>query len=75
VFEKEPLPLESPLRTMPQVTLTPHTIGHSLEAQAAFPTVTIENAVRMACGELPLHHRNVDVAAAWLAKWSSRKLL
>lgn len=33
VFEQEPLPADSPLRTLPQIILTPHLGGSTVEAQ------------------------------------------
>ena len=37
VFEQEPVAPESPLRTLDNVILTPHMIGHSRELMAALP--------------------------------------
>src|ERR1700733_3807090 len=41
--EAEPLPADSPLRTVDNVILTPHNIGHTLELQASFVAAAQEN--------------------------------
>src|SRR6185503_583967 len=45
VFEKEPLPADHPLRTMPNVLLTPH-LGASTTAAQETVAVEIADAVR-----------------------------
>ena len=45
-FATEPLPLDSPLRSLSNAILTPHMIGHTQELIAAVPTTAIENVRR-----------------------------
>lgn len=68
-FAQEPLPIESPLRTLPNVILTPHAIGHTQESLAALPQAAIENVSRVLRGELPLYVRNPDVIPEWTRRW------
>jgi phosphoglycerate dehydrogenase-like enzyme len=72
-FAQEPLPIESPLRTLPNVILTPHAIGHTQESLAALPPAAIENVSRVLRGELPLYVRNPDVIPEWTRRWSLQR--
>jgi D-3-phosphoglycerate dehydrogenase len=74
-FAQEPLPIASELRTLPNIILTPHAIGHTRESLAALPPCAIENVSRALRGELPLHVRNPEVIPQWLRRWSLRNLL
>src|SRR5215510_16018921 len=65
VFEEEPLALESPLRTLDNVILTPHMIGHSRELMAALPPTAAENVLRVLRGEAPLYVKNPEALPAW----------
>ena len=65
VFEEEPLALDSPLRTLDNVMLTPHMIGHSRELMAALPPSAAENVLRVLRGEPPLYVKNPEVLPAW----------
>jgi D-3-phosphoglycerate dehydrogenase len=65
VFEAEPLPMDSPLRTLDNVMLTPHMVGHSRELMAAIPPAAAENVLRVLRGELPLYVKNPEVLPAW----------
>jgi phosphoglycerate dehydrogenase-like enzyme len=69
-FAQEPLPLESPLRGLPNIILTPHAIGHTQECLAALVPAAIENVARALCGELPLYIRNPEVIPEWTRRWS-----
>lgn len=51
VYEKEPLPLDSPLRDLPGVLLTPHTAGSSRGAQRAIVAACQRNITAAAAGE------------------------
>jgi phosphoglycerate dehydrogenase-like enzyme len=53
VFRQEPLPENSPLRGMMNVTLTPHVAGPTIDHRRACGRVTIENLNRFARGERP----------------------
>lgn len=72
-FAQEPLPIESPLRTLPNAILTPHAIGHTQESLAALPPATIETISRVIRGELPLYVRNPEVIPEWTRRWSPRR--
>jgi phosphoglycerate dehydrogenase-like enzyme len=65
VFEQEPLPLESPLRELSNVILTPHMVGHSQELMAAIPPVAAENTLRVLRGDPPLYVKNPEVLPTW----------
>ena len=65
VFEAEPLALESPLRTLDNVILTPHMVGHSRELMAAIPPAAAENVLRVLRGAPPLYVKNPEVLQAW----------
>jgi D-2-hydroxyacid dehydrogenase (NADP+) len=51
VFEKEPLPPDSPLWEMENVVITPHTAGKSEENRRRSLTILIENLRRLRKGE------------------------
>jgi len=63
VFEVEPLPGDSPLRSMDNVVLAPHRAGATLEADLRLIDVVGENLVRVLDGRPPLHVVNGVVAA------------
>ncbi|SRR6266550_3370302 len=65
VFEVEPLPADSPLRSLDTVVLAPHRAGATLEADARLIEVIGENLIRVLDGKTPLHVVN-DVIAARL---------
>jgi D-3-phosphoglycerate dehydrogenase len=71
-FEIEPLPLDSPLRTLPNVILTPHMIGHTYDAHHSLEVATRENIARIVAGEQPRYVRNPEVLPAWTKKWGAR---
>ncbi|WP_089718553.1 2-hydroxyacid dehydrogenase [Candidatus Entotheonella palauensis] len=65
VFEHEPLSPDSPLRTLDNVILTPHIVGHSQELMAAIPPTAAENVLRLLRGEPPLYVKNPEILEAW----------
>lgn len=64
-FITEPLPADSPLRTLANVILTPHMVGHTKEMLAALPQAAVENITRILHGEPPLYCANPKVIPAW----------
>jgi phosphoglycerate dehydrogenase-like enzyme len=67
-FVVEPLPADSPLRTLDNVILTPHMVGHTRDVYASFIPAAVENITRVLRGELPLHCKNPHIADRWRAR-------
>ncbi|MSQ72468.1 MAG: dehydrogenase [Betaproteobacteria bacterium] len=67
-FVVEPLPADSPLRTLDNVILTPHMVGHTRDVYGSFIPAALENITRVLRGELPLHCKNPDIAERWRAR-------
>jgi D-3-phosphoglycerate dehydrogenase len=63
VFENEPLPLDSPLRSMDNVFLSPHSGGATFEAEARVLEVIGDNLRRALDGEPLLNVVNAVPAA------------
>jgi D-3-phosphoglycerate dehydrogenase len=61
VFEEEPLPADSPLRSHPKVVLTDHMAWYSEESQAELQTRAAEEIVRVCRGGLPNAVANPEV--------------
>jgi phosphoglycerate dehydrogenase-like enzyme len=68
VFEKEPLPPDSPLRGLENVILTSHIVGHVAEMHDSFLAAALENIRRILRGEPPLYARNPEVLPAWRSR-------
>jgi phosphoglycerate dehydrogenase-like enzyme len=62
VFEEEPLRPDHPLRSFPNVILTPHAIGHTEESKEAVPRAAVANVLSLLAGDIPLSCRNPSVA-------------
>jgi phosphoglycerate dehydrogenase-like enzyme len=67
-FATEPIAADSPLRTLDNVILTPHNIGHTRELFDSLVPATCENVVRIAAGEPPLYFKNPQVPPQWRAR-------
>jgi D-3-phosphoglycerate dehydrogenase / 2-oxoglutarate reductase len=69
VFEAEPLALDSPLRTLENVTLTPHTASHSAEAGQDVLRTVIQSVLDFTAGRRPPHVVNpaVEAQITWSA--------
>jgi D-3-phosphoglycerate dehydrogenase len=67
-FAIEPLPLDSPLRTLPHAVLTPHMIGHTIEAEQSMQRTAAESVRRVLAGAPPVHVLNPEVLPSWLAR-------
>jgi D-3-phosphoglycerate dehydrogenase len=68
VFVVEPLPADSPLRTLDNVILTPHIVGHTREVFASFVPAAVENITRILAGEPPLHCKNPEIVPRWRSR-------
>ncbi|CAG9263112.1 2-hydroxyacid dehydrogenase [Paraburkholderia caribensis] len=64
-FEHEPLDKEHPLRTLPNVMLTPHMVGLTREIFDAIPVAAIENVTRILRGVAPLYCKNPELLPLW----------
>jgi D-3-phosphoglycerate dehydrogenase len=53
VFRTEPLPADSPLRTLDHAVLTPHMIGHTQESLRAMTRIAVENVEQVLLGAPP----------------------
>lgn len=72
-FTVEPLPVDSPLRTLPNAILTPHIVGQTREMMRALPRATIDNVTCALAGEPPPYVRNRSVLPAWTARFGKRE--
>jgi phosphoglycerate dehydrogenase-like enzyme len=70
-FSVEPLPATSPLRGLPNAILTPHMIGHTIEAHHSLEVATRENLDLVLSGRLPRYVVNPAVLPAWTKKWGT----
>lgn len=64
-FEVEPLPANSPLRTLDNVILTPHMVGQTRESISALIPAAVENIERVLDGRLPLYCKNPEIEERW----------
>lgn len=62
VYEEEPLPVESPLLRMENVTLTPHIGSATIPSRRRMAELTAENLLAALRGEAPIHWLNPDAA-------------
>jgi D-3-phosphoglycerate dehydrogenase len=69
-FAVEPLPIDSPLRTLPDAVLTPHMIGHTIEAQRSMQLTAAESVRRVLAGAPPVHILNPEVLPSWMARYA-----
>jgi phosphoglycerate dehydrogenase-like enzyme len=67
-FEVEPLPVDSPLRSLSNVILTPHLVGQTRESLQALTPAATENVRRILKSELPLYCKNPGIQDEWLAR-------
>ncbi|MEV6967612.1 NAD(P)-dependent oxidoreductase, partial [Hamadaea sp. NPDC051192] len=63
VFDEEPLPVDHPLRGLPNVLLTPHEAGGTLEARRRAGEIVIGEITRFLGGR-PLEHEVTPAALA-----------
>ncbi len=70
-FPTEPLPTDSPLRTLPNTILTPHLVGHMRESMAAIPGRAVENLLYVLSGEAPGSTLNPVIIPNWKQRFTS----
>ncbi len=70
VFEKEPLPKDSPLRGLKNAVLTPHSIGLTREMRVKSVEASIANVLRVLDGAPPVYIRNPQILKTWRARWA-----
>lgn len=64
-FVVEPLPMDSPLRRLPNVILTPHLVGQTRDAYIACYEALLDNIGRVLRGELPRYCKNAHAEPRW----------
>jgi phosphoglycerate dehydrogenase-like enzyme len=67
VFEVEPLPEDSALRTLPNALLTPHCVGLNRDSASGIFRFTLENVLMATRGEIPPSICNPEVVEQWLS--------
>jgi D-3-phosphoglycerate dehydrogenase len=67
-FEVEPLPLESPLRRLDNVILTPHMVGQTRESLQALVPAAVDNVRRILAGTVPVYCKNPQIEAKWTSR-------
>jgi phosphoglycerate dehydrogenase-like enzyme len=65
VFEVEPLPVDSPLRSLPNAILTPHGVGLTRDSQAGIMRFTMQNIRAAASGVAPVSTCNRNIIPRW----------
>jgi phosphoglycerate dehydrogenase-like enzyme len=61
VFDAEPLPSDSPFRSLPNVILSPHAAGHTSDTYLRQGTAMVEEVERLLNGEPLKHEVSVDM--------------
>ena len=64
-FTVEPLPADSPLRTLDNAILIPHCVGHTVEGWNEFGPALIDNVELIMQGRLPRYCKNPEAETAW----------
>lgn len=75
-FEREPLPMESRLRTLDpeRVILTPHIVAHSEARRLADLKLALEATLSALKGEVPKHTVNPQAVARWRQRFGGAKV-
>lgn len=67
-FAREPLPMDSPLRGLDNVILTPHAVGYTRENVDSLRSAAVENVRRVLAGSAPLYCKNPGAQQKWVAR-------
>jgi phosphoglycerate dehydrogenase-like enzyme len=70
-FETEPLPADSILRDLPNVVITPHAIGHTIETHERLAEAALKNILCALRGEAPALLCNPAVLPSWERRWGA----
>ncbi|MEU3654883.1 hydroxyacid dehydrogenase [Streptomyces sp. NPDC032161] len=63
VFDAEPLPVDHPLRSLPNVLLTPHQAAGTVECRRRLGASAVDEVLRLLAGRPPAHAVTVDALA------------
>ncbi|MGW2658414.1 hydroxyacid dehydrogenase [Streptomyces sp. NPDC001478] len=63
VFDAEPLPVDHPFRSLPNVLLTPHQAAGSVECRQRLGTSAVDEVLRLLSGRPPAHAVTADALA------------
>ncbi|WP_395541325.1 NAD(P)-dependent oxidoreductase [Neotabrizicola sp. sgz301269] len=69
VFDTQPLPADHPLLKLPNVILTPHMAGITVESMLRMGQGVVAEARRIMAGELPLNLVNPEVVSTYRARF------
>jgi phosphoglycerate dehydrogenase-like enzyme len=61
VYEQEPLPADSPLRSLPNVILSPHVSAQTTDSMRIVSIAAAENILAVLAGEMPSNIYNPEV--------------
>lgn len=70
VYETQPLPLDSPLRNMANVMLTPHVAGLTGDSMRAMSRIAVDEALRVLAGKEPENLVNRDAWPVIRERWA-----
>ncbi len=70
VYETEPLPLDSPLLTLPHAILTPHDLGHTRESNIGMVKLGLQHLLEIERGMVPACAVNAEAVPNWSFKAS-----
>ncbi len=65
VTDPEPMPPNDPLRSLPNVIVTPHIASASIATRSRMARLAVENLLEALAGRLPKHAVNRDIVRAW----------
>lgn len=68
-FHMEPLPVDSKLRTLDNVILTPHMAGSTVDNYLGITKMGVENVLNILHGKLPKYCKNPEIESEWLKKF------